>query len=129
MSMGDQETKEFATAMLTAAEAGDFERLRDFYTPDAKLWFNTTDAWKTLEEHFGSAGGMRSKLKNMRYAQARIIPFENGYIQQFRAQATTEDGATLDMPVCIVIRMRDGKIHEREEYYDSAALQFLSQSN
>lgn len=126
MPMSDKEIIDFAQSMLEAAEVGDYEKLRDFYTPDAKLWFNSSDVWKTLDEHFASVGGFRDKLQNMRYAEARITPFGDGYVQQFRARANTADGTPLDMPVCIVARLRDGKILTREEYYDSAALQFLA---
>jgi ketosteroid isomerase-like protein len=109
--------------VLKTAEAGDYPTLRDFYAPDAKLWMNTTQQWKTLDQHLSSAAGQRSKWKKMRYAESRVTPFDDGYVQQFRAQAVAHNGKRLDLPVCMVIRLQGQKIVQREEYLDGAALQ------
>jgi ketosteroid isomerase-like protein len=112
----------FISEMLKTAAAGDYDKLKSFYVDDAKLWLNTTRTWRTLQEHFQLSSGMRSKLTDARYDDARITPFDDGCVAQFQFRAKRSDGTKIDLPVCIVIRMHNGKIVQREEYFDSAGL-------
>lgn len=122
MPMSHDEIIGFAEAMLNAAQAGDHTQIRKYYAPDARLWLNTTQQWKSLDEHFSSISGFRSQIRNMKYNEARITPFEDGYVQQFRAQADTPTGDKIDIQACLIIRLQNGKIIQREEYFDSAAM-------
>jgi ketosteroid isomerase-like protein len=113
---------EFISDMLKTAAAGDYDKLTNFYTDDARLWLNTTRTWRTVQEHFRLSSGMRSKLTDARYDDPRITPFDDGCVAQFQFRAMRPDGSAIDLPVCIVIRMRNGKICQREEYFDSTGL-------
>jgi ketosteroid isomerase-like protein len=126
MSASEAEILALARTAIEAGQASDYETLRSLYAPDAKLWANTSQEWKTLDQHFGTAGSQRSTLQNIRYAEPRISIFEDGYVQQFRFQATTPDGGQVDIAACQVVRIRDGKIVQREEYMDSAPLKALA---
>ncbi len=117
--------RNFAERLSAAAEAGDLVEVAKFYHPDATLWFNTTGQTRTITEHLASVGTLRANIRNRRWIDMRITPFENGYVQQWRTTAEGSDGKAREMPVCMVCHLRDGKIARREEYHDAAQLAAL----
>ena len=122
MKLTQDEIVKFASELAKFAEAGDFDNLCKYYSPEARLWVNTSQTWSSLDEHLASAMEVRKQLRGLRYLDMRIQPFENGYVQQCRTLADLADGRRFDLPVCIIFRLRDGKIIEREEYVDSAGV-------
>lgn len=108
--------------LMAAAERGDMEAVKSYYTPDATFWMNATGRTLGLDEQFAMIAAMRGKAKNIRYVDITIIPFENGYVQQHRAVGELPDGGALDIHACFICHMRDGKISRREEYLDSGQI-------
>ncbi len=110
-----------ALKMMHAAEAGDLELVRECYTDDATLWTNSTGKTLSIDDHIKMVKGMRGKVTNLRYPDIKVIPFAGGYVQQHRVLGDLPDGKKLDIPVCFVAQVRDGKIAHRDEYLDSGA--------
>ncbi len=107
--------------MMRAAEAGDMDLVRQCYTDDATLWTNTTRKTLTIDEHITMIRGMRGRATNIQYLNIRITPFADGFVMQHLVLGDLPDGKKLDIEVCFILKVRDGKIAQREEYIDSLA--------
>jgi ketosteroid isomerase-like protein len=118
----DEQARELSRRMMAAAEAGNVDEIRKYYTQDATLWLNATGKTLTIDQHLGSVKQMRGRATNIRYVDIRVTPFKGGFVQQHRAIGDLPDGGKLSVDACFVCQVRDGKIAHREEYLDSAAL-------
>jgi uncharacterized protein len=116
--MTDDEVLDLADAFLRASEAGDVERLRSMYAPDAVVWHNVDKKEQSVDEGLAMVSWTREHLLGLRHDDVRRQRTEHGFVQQHVLRATTPSGAELSVPACIVVTIHDGKVTRPDEYID-----------
>lgn len=107
-----------AERFFRAIEAGDVERIKAIYAPDAIIWHNNDQKEQTVEENLRVLTWVTRNLKNRRYRVKRRVAIPGGFLQQHVLEAETANGP-FSMPACIVVEVKDGRISRLDEYLDS----------
>ncbi len=116
--MTPQEIEAFAADLMDAIQAGDGERMRGFYAPDAKLWHNTDRVEQSIDDNIRVLNWFVQTLPDREYKVLRREALPDGFVQQHVLSATLPDGTKWDMDACVVVRIVDGKIVRLDEYLD-----------
>jgi uncharacterized protein len=117
-----------AERFFDAIEAGDVERIKAIYAPNAIIWHNNDQKEQTVDENLRVLDWVVRNLKNRHYRVKRRVAIPGGFLQQHVLEADTANGP-FSMPACIVVEVKDGRISRLDEYLDSgqtAALTKLS---
>lgn len=116
--MTPQEIEAFAADLMDAIQAGDGERMRGFYAPDAKLWHNTDRIEQSIDDNIRVLGWFVRTLPDRKYTVLRREVLSDGFVQQHVLSATLPDGTPWDMDACVIVRIEKGKITRLDEYLD-----------
>jgi len=100
---------------------GDLDGLRAVYTADARIWHNTDDKDKTVDESLEFLAGLLSVTSRRWYADVRLTPTPAGYIDQHYMCAALTTGEEVRVPICMVVTLEGEHIKRLEEYIESAA--------
>lgn len=119
------EALEIADRFFAAIEAGDVERIKAIYAPDAVIWHNNDQKEQTVEENLRVLGWVVRNLKNRHYRVTRRAAIPGGFVQQHVLEAETANGP-FSMPACIVVEVKGGRISRLDEYLDSAQANALT---
>ena len=60
-------------------------------------------------------------VKDFHYENAVRSATESGFVEEHQVCGTLPDGGELNLAVCVVAQLRDGKISVLREYFDSRA--------
>lgn len=112
------EALEIADRFFAAIEAGDVERIKAIYAPDAVIWHNNDQKEQSVEENLRVLGWVVRNLKNRHYRVTRRVAIPGGFMQQHVFEADTANGP-FAMPACIVVEIKGGRISRLDEYLDS----------
>jgi ketosteroid isomerase-like protein len=112
------EALEVAERFFRAIEAGDVERIKAIYAPDAIIWHNDDQKEQTVEENLRVLTWVTRNLTNRHYRVKRRVAIPGGFLQQHVLEAQTANGP-FSMPACIVVEVKDGRITRLDEYLDS----------
>jgi ketosteroid isomerase-like protein len=107
-----------AERFFAAIEAGDVERIKAIYAPDAVIWHNNDQKEQTVDENMRVLNWVVRNLKNRRYRVTRRVAIPGGFLQQHVLEAETANGP-FSMPACIIVEVKDGRISRLDEYLDS----------
>ena len=107
-----------AERFFRAIEAGDVERIKAIYAPDAVIWHNNDQKEQTVEENLRVLTWVTRNLTNRHYRVKRRVAIPGGFLQQHVLEAQTANGP-FSMPACIVVEVKDGRISRLDEYLDS----------
>jgi ketosteroid isomerase-like protein len=113
---------ELADRFFAAIEAGDIAAVREIYAPDAEIWHNTDLLVQTPDDNARTLGWITTNLRDVQYTQIRRSATDDGFVQQHVLVATNRAGQRIEVPACIVTRIRDGRVTRLDEYIDSAAV-------
>jgi ketosteroid isomerase-like protein len=113
---------ELADRFFAAIEAGDIAAVREIYAPDAEIWHNTDLVVQTPDDNARTLGWITTNLRDVQYTQIRRSATDDGFVQQHVLVATNRAGHRIEVPACIVTRIRDGRVVRLDEYIDSAAV-------
>jgi hypothetical protein len=80
---------------------------------------------QSVEENLRVLAWMTRNFPSRRYRVHRRVAIPGGFLQQHTLEATTP-GGPFDMPACIVVEVRQGRIARLEEYLDSARITELT---
>jgi ketosteroid isomerase-like protein len=108
---------ELATRFVAAVAAKDFDTMAACYAPDIRIWHSTDRAWQSGEENLATAKATLSAIAGFHYGDPRITATTNGFLLQASLRGKA-GGNDMDVPVCLVATVRDGKITQAEEYID-----------
>jgi len=100
---------------------GDLDGLRALYTPDARIWHNTDDHAKTVEESLQFLAGLLSVTTKRWYADVRLMPTPSGYVDQHYVCAVLTTGEEVRVPVCMVVTLDGARVERLEEYIEPEA--------
>ena len=111
---------EIAKALFEAFAAQDDAAVRALCAPDLRARQNN-GAPMDLETLLGFNSAVHRVVKDFRYADAVRSATAAGFVEEHAVRATLPDGTSLDLAVCVVADMRDDRIAELREYFDTAA--------
>ena len=117
--MHTEEMTRLAQCLFDALERGDVSMAKTFYAPRATLWSNVTQSDALAAEVAAFLPTLLRRVPDLRYADRRVIPFENGFIHRHRLAGTRTDGTPVAVECCVVAFVHHGLITRLEEYADS----------
>jgi len=100
---------------------GDIDGLRALYTPDARIWHNTDDREKTVEESLQFLGGLLGVTSKRWYSDVRLTPTPNGYVSQHYVAVVMTTGEEVRVPICMVVTLDGERVKRIDEYIESGA--------
>lgn len=113
-----------AKRFFDLVEENDWDGFVACYAPDAKIW-NNTDEDKQLapREIAVILQQFDSLLTDKKYEQRQLYVFSGGFVQRHMLCGTRKtDGRRVEMPVCQVNEVTEGKITRTYDFIDSAKL-------
>src|SRR5882757_6383496 len=120
MNEGDA-TRSVALKLVSAIENYNSTAMRECYAPDMRMWHNAFQLEMSGEEHIKLMERTYfHKYLNPKYINLRIDLFEGGFVQQHVLTARFADGSDVRMPICVVGRVKDGRITRINEYLTMA---------
>ena len=108
-----------AEAPFAALAGQDDARVRALCAPDVRVRQNN-GAPMDLETLLGFNRAVHGVVKGFRYEDAVRSATATGFVEEHAVRGTLPDGARLDLAVCVVADIRDGRITDIREYFDTA---------
>jgi ketosteroid isomerase-like protein len=116
-----------AQALFEAFQAGDERAVYALCSPDCQAIQNGGPAM-TLQTLLRFSARVRSLMRDFRYEDCRRMPTPEGFVEEHRVCGTLPDGTVFEMIACIVADVRDDRITELREYFDSAQATRLAEA-
>ncbi len=113
---------ELASRFVAAIEEGDVEAARACLTPDAGIWHNFDDVTQSVDDNMKVLEWMKRNARSRHYEVRRVVPLEDGFLQQHVLRFETANGEHIAAHACVVATVKDGLITRIEEYLDPAPL-------
>ena len=123
MSSPDIET--LATAFFKAIEAGDLDKIKSIYAPDAVIWHNFDRREQTLDENLKVLRWIVANVSDRHYGDIRRVVLDDGFVQQHVLTGIAPNGARLDVPAMMRVWVENGRVTRIDEYLDSAQVSVL----
>lgn len=111
---------ETAKALFDALAAGDDAAVRDLCAPDLRARQNNGPPM-SLETLLRFSGSVQKVVTGFHYAEAVRSATAAGFVEEHAVRGVLPDGRALDLAVCVVGDLQDGRIVALREYFDSAA--------
>jgi limonene-1,2-epoxide hydrolase len=113
----EEATRALALKVVSALENYDSALMRECYAPDMRMWHNAFQVEMSGEEHIKLLERTYfHKYLNPKYINIRIELFEGGFVQQHILTAHFAGGSEMRLPICVVGRVKDGRITRIDEY-------------
>ena len=119
MVMTEGEIRDLATRFFDAYQDRRVDVIADLYAEDCIIWHSpfgreTTGA-ENIEKLPDSYGGQRRRT----YDDRTVNVFHDGFVIQYSLNGVQPNGHRGSLWICIVCKVRDGKITRIDEYMDS----------
>ncbi len=111
---------ELARALFEAFEQGDAESVRHLCTPNFEARQNNGPVM-TLEPLLEFALAVYKVVKDFRYEDVVCSETTRGFVEEHTVRGTLPDGDKIDLAVCVVADVQNGKVSNVREYFDSAS--------
>ena len=111
---------EIAERLFAALAGKDCQAVRSLCSPHLRVRQNNGKpiGLETLLKFSGAVGRL---VTDFRYGDPVRAATETGFVEEHSVRGTLPSGKTLDFRVCVVADVRDGKVTDVREYFDSAA--------
>ena len=114
-------SRDVATRLFAAIERGDHQTVDGMWGPDVTVWHtgdqkdnDRTRALKVIRWFMNVTTSRSYEILDRRF-------FDGGFVQQHVLRADRSDGVSIEMRVCIVIKVdATGLITRIDEYFDPA---------
>lgn len=120
MTQAPASAMEVAERLFSAIERGDIDVVAACYADDIAIWHNDSKRSEGRERNLRTLAWVITNVRDRRYEEIRRQPTPDGFVQQHVLRGTAANGATLELPACIICTVVDGKITRLDEYLDSA---------
>lgn len=110
----------FADDLMRALDEGDHDTVRRYFRPDATWWMNGR-LRGTFAEVLPELKRTKPERTPRRHEQIRRLFAAEGFTDQHVTLLRTEAG-DVELPICVVVRVQDGKVTRLEEYFDTGQL-------
>lgn len=111
---------ELSRALFDAFAAGDDGAVRKLCTSDFKARQNGGPSMD-LDTVLAFASSVLGVVEGFRYEDAVRSTTPSGFVEEHAVRGTLPDGSALNLSVCVVADVRDGKVHDLREYFDGVA--------
>lgn len=111
---------EIAEAFFVALASEDERTLRALCTPTAAFQQNGGQHLN-LEQLLGFAKLVHKAAEGFQYGTPACSATPGGFVQEHFVRGHLKNGKSINIPVCVVGDIRDGKIASAREYFDSVA--------
>ena len=109
-----------ANRFFAAIEAADCKALDEIYTADAVVWHNYDNVEQPRDANIAMLSTFPQMFKSFSYTKIRREFFDGGFVQQHVCKGVKASGEAFEVPNCMVVTMRGGKIARIDDYFDSA---------
>lgn len=110
---------DIATALFTAFASGDADAARSLCALNLTASQNGGPQMD-LETVLHFAIAVKTAAPDFRYEEAICSDTGTGFVEEHRVRGTFTNGGEIDLTVCIVAEVEDGKITVLREYFDPA---------
>lgn len=118
----DDEYRALGEAFFSALERGDSATIAKCYAPDMHIWNNVQQAEMTGAQHISGLEALFfPHYLNRKYENQRTDLLADGFVRQ-QVLTATLDGQPVRIPMCLVCRVKDGRIHRIDEYLTLTAI-------
>jgi ketosteroid isomerase-like protein len=111
-----------ADRVVAALEKGDEAELARLYHPGLRFTIRTTGA---AFDRSAALRNFRTMWRHLSDVEVEVVDrqlTERGFLSQQVLRATLVDGTRIEVPMCMVFELRDGRIGRIDEYFDAAAV-------
>ena len=109
-----------ARALFAAFAAGDGGTIRSLCSADFRARQNNGQSMD-LDSVLKFASAVLRVVADFRYEDPVRSSTASGFVEEHRVRGTLPDGSALDLAVCVVADVRDGKVTDLREYFDGVA--------
>jgi ketosteroid isomerase-like protein len=109
-----------AKALFDAFAAGDESTIRSLCTADFRARQNNGQ-FMDLDSVLGFASAVLGVVADFRYEDPLRSATAAGFVEEHRVRGSLPDGSALNLAVCVVADIRDGKVSDLREYFDGVA--------
>lgn len=106
--------------LFDALETGDLDAARAACTPDAIFWHGFDGIALSVDDILAQFAAMIAHSRGRHVADVRRQATADGFVQQHMFVLEPATGEAKAWPICIVVRIRDGRIARLDEYIDRA---------
>lgn len=106
--------------MFAALGRGDLMAVAECYTPDARVWHGFDGIAHDLASIMVEWEALVANFPQREFVDVHRQPTPDGFVQQHVMTGTTLSGIRKAWPVCVVVRIKDGRIARLDEYIDRA---------
>jgi ketosteroid isomerase-like protein len=114
-AMTEQEMADLYDAFIAAFRSRDRAALAAVLTENVQVWHGADGKRKDFEEYLALILALPPS-RAPRFVDIRRDYFRNGFVQQNGLELADADGAVSTREMCLVFRMRDGRIRSIDEY-------------
>jgi ketosteroid isomerase-like protein len=122
MTTENSAAKCVADEFVAALESGDEAELARLYHPGLRFTIRTTGAAFDRDAALRSFRTMWHHLHDVAVEVVDRQITERGFLSQQVLRATLGDGVRIEVPMCMIFELRDGRIYRIDEYFDAAAV-------
>jgi ketosteroid isomerase-like protein len=109
-------------AFFDAISRADIPAARACCTPDAIFWHSFDGVPMDLDTISRDWAALAEAFPERAFVDARRSPTPDGFVQQHMMTARSASGERMAWAICMVIRLREGRISRLDEYIDRAGL-------
>ena len=117
--MNEYAIRDLCNQFFDAYQDGRVDVLRDIMSDDCIVWHNVFGKETTRDENLAAYPTSYAGQRRRTYNDRIINCFEDGFVIQYSLNGVMTNGHKGSMWLCIVGRVRDGKITRIDEYMDT----------
>ncbi|HEX2381199.1 MAG TPA: nuclear transport factor 2 family protein [Acidimicrobiales bacterium] len=117
--MTEYEIRELCEAFFDAYESRRVDELDRLYAEDCIIWHNVFGRETTRDENLAALPDGYKGQRRRTYNDRNINTFHDGFVIQYTLNGVQHSGHCGALWICIVGKVRDGKITRIDEYMDS----------
>ena len=117
--MNEYEIRELCNRFFDAYQDRRVDVLAELYSDDCIVWHNVFGRDTTRDENLAALPASYKGQRRRTYNDRIINTFDDGFVIQYQLNGVQHNGHRGALWICIVGRVRDGKITRIDEYMDS----------
>src|ERR1700712_951503 len=104
--------------LFAAILSGDLDGVRSCFTPDGQVWHGYDCIAHDVDGFVASIAQVAASGIELRYDDVRRHPTPTGLSHQHLLGAPDGGGGWSAKPCCVIVHLKDGRIHRALEYLD-----------
>ena len=105
--------------LFSALESGDIEAVRELYAEDVAVWHNFSNATQNKQQNLETLQGLIAVVETLEYAVLERVDLGDRVLQRHTLKCHLAGGRVFQIPACILVSVRNGKVSRIDEYLDT----------